>query len=289
MSQKIYHWFTKLCESYIQEDSTTIDLVGKYPGGEKIAKLMHRELGLSHDQQYKQVPKITWSTIKSSYTRNLHWILVQGSNSIGAVRGTRDGYEVWAYNTQRKTPDHIYTNSGGEVLAFLKERIGRIEKFYLGADTGEYDKKIKQRQLTRLNKDKTVEVDTILEKLRPLWVKSIDAAIADVKGMATNMIKNNAIGKAQKKLSQALNLQKALDKIENGESSEFIHERVAFAILMAASYYYPEKTGEITKSYRGYSVESSEGRNQLLNDIASGDYNKLGTVLAFLRKGLILE
>jgi hypothetical protein len=58
---------------------------------------------------------------------------------------------------------------------------------------------------------------------------------------------------------------------------------------MAASHHYPDKTGEITRGYRGgnYNAEYSEGPATLLKDISQGDTAKLGTVLAFFKRALI--
>jgi hypothetical protein len=57
---------------------------------------------------------------------------------------------------------------------------------------------------------------------------------------------------------------------------------------MAASHYYPEQTGNITRGYgNNYSSQSEEGPRMLLKDISGGDTAKLGSVLGFFKRALI--
>lgn len=59
------------------------------------------------------------------------------------------------------------------------------------------------------------------------------------------------------------------------------------AVMMTASYYYPEETGEITKTHYNYRVERDKGMDKVLDDISNGDTNKLGTVLRFFKRALV--
>ena len=56
---------------------------------------------------------------------------------------------------------------------------------------------------------------------------------------------------------------------------------------MAASHYYPDQTGEISRAYNGYTVDNRKGTTLILADISNGDQKKLGTVLAFFKRNLI--
>jgi hypothetical protein len=128
-----------------------------------------------------------------------------------------------------------------------------------------------------------------MKKFRPLWIRGVEAAIADVKGMVGIMIKNDAFSKAESKIALLKRLEGTLENIASGEDSpNLIQQSVQAAIVMSAGHYYPEKTGEITKQrYSGYSSENQEGVSKLLNDIAQGDTAKLGTILAFFKRSLI--
>ena len=105
-----------------------------------------------------------------------------------------------------------------------------------------------------------------------------------------NQIKNDAFEKAKRKLDHIEQLQNGLEAIEagSGDVPQFIESSVNTAILMSAAHYYPEQTGEITKSYgRGYNAANSEGPQLLLKDISEGDTAKLGTILSFFKRTLI--
>jgi hypothetical protein len=105
--------------------------------------------------------------------------------------------------------------------------------------------------------------------------------------MIANMIKNDAFTKAKKKLIYLESLDNAIENIERGDPQGVIVEAVSTAVLMAASYYYPETTGEISKNYGGYTSEFSRGPKQVLQDISQGDTKKLGTILSFFKRTLI--
>jgi hypothetical protein len=133
-----------------------------------------------------------------------------------------------------------------------------------------------------------------MQKFRPLWVRGITAAIADIKGMVGIMIKNDAFAKAEHKIQLLQKLNSTLEAVDAGEgqNASIISNAVQAAVVMAASHYYPEQTGEIarSRSYGGgytYNPTQKEGMNQLLQDIANGDTAKLGTILGFFKRNLI--
>ncbi len=119
------------------------------------------------------------------------------------------------------------------------------------------------------------------------------AAEADVKGMISTMIKNDAYEKAERKLNILKSLQRAAESMEAGEldsAPEWLQKAVGSAIVMAASHHYPEETGEISRGRYGSSglqATHSEGPKKLLQDISGGDTAKLGTVLGFFKRNLI--
>jgi hypothetical protein len=120
----------------------------------------------------------------------------------------------------------------------------------------------------------------------------MQAAKADIKGMITTMIKNDAFDKAEKKLSILKALQRATDTMEVGtldDTPEWLQKAVSLAILMAASHHYPDLTGEIERSRYGggASSQNPEGPKKLLSDVSNGDTTKLGTILGFFKRNLI--
>lgn len=290
MKLETYKLFAQLCESFLPEVSTSMSLIKGHPGGDQVVKNLHTQKGLGHAQTYTEVPKISWNELKDSYRGA--WVVIQGAKGTGAIRANRGSYEAMA--STGGEVESFRNDRGGNILDFLKERIGKMTKFYVGKDSGKTGElKSKRAELNKVSGPAAVNKDTLVAKFKPLWVRAITAAIADSKGHVANMIKNDAFDKARKKLDKIQTLQDGLESLEAGtleESPEFIRRAVNTAIMMSASHYYPDETGEIQRgrwSDAGYTSQHDEGPRKLLSDIAGGDTKKLGTILAFFKRALI--
>lgn len=276
--------FAQLCES-LTEASTAMNVIARNPGGTEVVRKLHKELGLAHDIEYRGVPKISWSELKDTYQGA--WVIIIGSKGTGAIKAYRDTYTgVASSGGEVRT---IRDGRGGNIIDFLKGEIGKLTNFYVGSNTRSVDTKRDTRAQRKQGVSTTVDRDVIMKKFKPLWVKAMNTAIADVKGHIANMIQNDAFTKAEKKLEHVKRLQVGVEALEAGETQlEMISNAVQLAIYMAASYYYPEQTGEITRGYgRGYSAANQEGPNKVLADISQGDTQKLGTVLSYFKRNLI--
>ena len=279
--------FAELLEGYVNEDSTSMNLIAGSPGGKEVVLALHKTMQLAHDLGYKQIDKISWSDLKDRAS----WVIIKGANGVGAIKSSGSGYEAVASagGEVKKASD----GRGGNILDFLKSEIGKLQKFYVARNTSAVRDKRKKR--SELNKDKgspEVTQQTLVKKFKPLWVRAITASIADIKGHIANQIKNDAFEKAKKKLNHIETLQNGLETLEAGGYDDvpgFLNTAINSAVLMAASNYYPETTGNIERSRYGggLSAQFPEGPKQLLQDIASGDTAKLGTVLAFFKRSLI--
>ena len=289
MRTESYQIFSQLLEGYLNEASTSLNLILDNPGGKQVVKHLHTDMGLAHDQDYRQVEKISWSELKD--TRRGAWVIIKGTTGTGAIRATAaGGYEATA--SSGGPVDSFADGRGGNLLDFLKSKIGKLNKFYVGNNTSTVNDKRKKRKDQQAGTDTTmVSVETLTKKFKPLWVKAITAAIADVKGHIANQIKNDAFDKAAKKLDHVKRLQQSIESLEtDSDTPNSVRAAINVAVLMAASHHYPEQTGAISRSGYGgggYNAERSEGGNQLLKDIAGGDQKKLGTVLTFFKRSLI--
>jgi hypothetical protein len=241
---------------------------------------------LAHDQDYRQVDKISWSELKDSYRGA--WVIIQGAKGTGAIRARSGNYEAVASTGGEVRV--VKDGRGGNVLDFLKGEIGKLQKFYVGKNTSAVDDKQRKRQDSQSGMSQEINQETLMKKFKPLWARAITAAIADIKGHIANQIKNDAFEKAKKKLSQVESLQNALESLESGSSDVpgSVKGAINIAVLMAASHHYPDQTGTIGRGYgSSYSAQHSEGTQQLLKDISAGDQKKLGTVLGFFKRALI--
>jgi hypothetical protein len=283
--------FAQLLEAYIPEDSSAMGTMSSVPGGSEVVQKLHKEMGLAHDQGYEEIDKISWSVLKD--TRYGAWVLIKGEKGAGAIKADArgNGYTSVAFDAATGQVETYSNDRGGNNIDFLKSKIGKLRSFYIGTDTGGREKKRKERQ-ERSEKPEAgaVSTDTLINKFRPLWLRAMTAAEADVKGMIATMIKNSAYEKAKRKMDQASRLLSAIERLETGTLSgapDFVKEAVSLAVMMSAAHYYPEETGEIRKDYRSYSPQFYEGVNKLLKDISGGDTAKLGTVLSFFKRSLI--
>ena len=289
MQLKTHKLFVELCETFLPEASTSLDLVRAQPGGQAVIQQLHKASGLSHDQSYGPVPKISWSDLKDSYKGA--WVIIQGAGGVGAIRAKNGTYDAFA-----STGDQVkeFSDSrGGNVLNFLKTEIGNLQKFYVGKNTSAVqDKRSNRKERNAVPNSQQVNQSSLVKKFRPLWSKAMTSAIADIKGMVSTMIKNDAFEKAEKKIALLKSLEKGVEQVESGSDDvpEFVTRSVGSAIMMTAAHYYPEDTGEIQRPRYGsgsYTSERPEGPQKLLSDISNGDTKKLGTILAFFKRSLI--
>ncbi len=286
MRPESYQLFAKLCEGYLDEASTSLNLITGTPGGKEVVQALHKDMDLAHDQDYRPVDKISWSDLKDSYRGA--WVIIVGSKGSGAIKSRSGTYDAVA--SDGGPIDTTSDSRGGNVLDFLKSKIGKLQKFYVGKNSTTVSDKKRKRADAKKGLDTTVDQASLVKKFKPLWARAISAAIADVKGHVANMIKNDAFEKAKRKLNHVETLQNGLESIEagSGDIPGFVNNAVQMSIYMAASHYYPEQTGNINKGYgSSYSTQFHEGPQQLLKDISTGDTKKLGTVLGFFKRALI--
>lgn len=285
-----FQLFAKLCET-INEASTSMNLISGNPGGKEVIRKLHQTQELAHNQEYRPVDKISWSDLKDSYKGA--WVIIQGSNGTGAIKAT--GGNSGSYAAMASSGGEIQSmqdSRGGNVVDFLKKEIGKLQKFYVGKNSSQVRDLKRKRADTKtgLASSGAITGEMLLKKFKPLWIKSLNLAIADIKGHISNQIKNDAFEKAKRKISQVESLQEALEKLESGsqETPEVIRRAVNIATMMSASHYYPDLTGEIQRGYSGsYNPSNSEGLTKLLQDIGKGDTAKLGVVLGFFKRALI--
>lgn len=303
MKSQHYQRFSQLCEGILQEATTLSTILPNNPAANKLIANLHRGRELPHDQQYQPTDTISWSAIND--TRRGAWVIIQFASGVGAIRAfaNKNGYEAVAVPSESLEVAADEFTKGGDVINFFKQQgLGKIQQLFVGQDTGARAEKAGKRMSQKRSQEKatTTDSDRLVMKFRPLWVKAITAAMADVKGMAVTMIQNDAIHKAETKLNRLSELQSILDAIESGEmaveliggrarntKSEYLKKLVNNSIILTAAHYYPEETGDITRNYGGLGTSRYGGSSQVLRDIAAGDQKKLSAVLAFFKRQLI--
>jgi hypothetical protein len=293
-----YKYFSQLCESIVTETSTAMaQFTG--PGAQEILKRLHSKEAFGHDVQPEPVVRPKWTDLKDKPGT---WLLIAGNKGFGAVkflpgsfRRGSGSYQIFASNG-KPDPDEgnmIYSTISDNVAganSSLKGIIGDAKKFYF-VDS-EYSKQLNTKRVA--NKPDPAGITTVsklVTRFKPLFKKILVASKADINGVISNMAKNDAYHKVEKKLTQVQAIDSSIQDLDDGTISDLLIMAVNNSVVLTARYYYPDLTGNVTSGYRyrdlSLSSDKSEGVQKVLADIANGDREKLSAVLAYLKRSLV--
>ena len=113
MQAASYKIFSQLLEGYVNEDSTSMNLIAGSPGGKEVVLALHKDMQLAHDLGYSQIDKISWSELKDRAS----WVIIKGANGIGAIKSSGSGYDAVA--SAGGPVDTTSDGRGGNILDFL--------------------------------------------------------------------------------------------------------------------------------------------------------------------------
>jgi hypothetical protein len=298
-----YKYFSQLCESIVTEASTAMAQFNG-PGAQEILKQLHSKEAFGHDVEPEPAVRPKWTDLKE---RPGTWLLIAGNKGFGAVRFMASGvygrrvssqgsYQIFASNG-KPDPDEgnmVYSTFADNVTdanSSLKGIVGDARKFYFvdsayskSLKTGRAENKPEPYGKTTLN--------NLVNRFKPLFKKILVASKADINGVISSMVKNDAHHKVDKKIEQVKLLDQSIQQLDNGEISDLLLTAVNNSLILASRYYYPDMTGNIQSSYRyrhnnSLSAENSNGVSRILIDIGNGDREKLSAVLAYLKRSLV--
>lgn len=283
--------FADMCAEIISEASTTGSLIASKPGGKELMQDLHKTAGAPHDLKYQEVPKISWSDLKD-YSKQ-SWVLLAGPQGTGAIKADGNTYNAKASANGEIT--NFRNDRGGNILDFLKSKIGKISKIYVALQQKDTER-IKRDRAERKKEPEAAKTseESLTNKFKPLFARAINAAMADIRGFSATMIKNGNYNGAIKKMNLLSKYDEMLDRLESqGDLSDSMRRIVRDALILATAHYYPDEAGEVqTGSSRygdrgGYSIANSQALQKLLGDISMGDTKKLSTVIGFFKQRLI--
>jgi hypothetical protein len=306
MHEAVSHLLNKM----LDEDSTAMDTIRSSPYSDQLVKHMHSGLAISHDLKWEKQPKIAWSDVKKM---SPNFVLLSGSRGTAAVKwdGSR---EMWRVLTATGEGIKKYNESSiNTAMPYIKDDIGKVmgvwEAVGAGKSTGYSNsskngpgavdnlrlKRELSRKITNPNMmDPAAGYDDNLKvvrnKLRPLYMRYIEHAIADIKGVVGMQLKAGAYDKASEKIVKLGRLQDIYDRLESNprDIPEKIEGLIKHSAMMSAAHFYPEQTGQFTKSYGGsIDVADKSGLRQFVKDIANGDNKKLATLMAYFKNALL--
>lgn len=293
----------KLLEGILYEYSTAMNLISS-PSGTKVLKHLLQQRMISHDQPFTQIDKVSLADLKATKEGNAY-VLFQGDMGAAVMlyKASHRKYYVYFASVNDPEINNVSFDKGTEAMNAVRTNIGKIKKIYVGKTSelaGSSDivnkQSVRSKRLrgkdsigvsgiTRIN-----SAERLYMKFRPLFNRAIASAIADIRGIATNMIKNGAYQKAKQKIDKMHkleNIQNDLEFASPEEQDTTLSAVISDSLKMAAHYYYPEETGKLTTRYRSLDMEDRKGLDHLISDIASGDTKKLAAVIAFFKRNLI--
>lgn len=298
-----YKYFSQLCESMVSEASTAMAQFNG-PGAQEILKQLHSKEAFGHDVEPEPAVRPKWTDLKDKPGT---WLLIAGNKGFGAVRFMASGvygrrvssqgsYQIFTSNG-KPDPDEgnmVYSSFADNVTdanSSLKGIVGDAKKFYF-VDSA-YSKSLKSgRAENKPEPYGKTTLNNLVNRFKPLFKKILVASKADINGVISSMVKNDAHHKVDKKIEQVKLLDQSIQKLDNGEISDLLLTAVNNSLILASRYYYPDMTGNIQSSYRyrhnnSLSAENSNGVSRILIDIGNGDREKLSAVLAYLKRSLV--
>lgn len=286
--------------TYLLETSATLDYFKPMMNGpEKSMRgvlslkpliiYLHKNTRLPHDlAKYTKLDNdFKFSDLKNKIDSRGHreyWIIMIGKAGAACIMYNNSQGTWKSYISTLDEGVIATTNSRiTDAVREAKDIIGKIVARYQGE--GPLSKiRIKKNP----NNSKNIDIDDIYQRFSPFIDKTINQAIADIRGMIITQIKNDAFEKAEKRLAKLKTLYNILDMADS-ERKNSIKPYLNTALAVTASMYYPEQTGDITTSRYGSTISPASvlGATQVLSDITKGDLKKLGTILYYLRREMI--
>jgi hypothetical protein len=252
---------------------------------------MHKNMKLPHKNIEYEIGKFDVASIKGNrWQRNeatTNWLIYIGEKGSACViyNANNSSYTVVTASIDPGEPVSIHTDEFKTITdfnRFIKQYIGKINTYLKGTGP-EVEKKVTPSASSKFT-------NVVLKKFKPILAKSIEKAVADVRGMVINQIKNDAFESAERKIKKLTTLINVLEDIQG--HTEFLSTVLRNSVLLTASYYYPDLTGNITTSRYGidtkYSSEKNKGPVAVMDDILQGDTQKLMHTLSMFRRQLVV-
>ena len=307
-----HNLFVDLLEGMLTEASTGLDILQGVPGAKALVTQLHRAKGvddtLPADQEYYPIKGKTppWSDLKSHKQRITTWVLVKAERGAAVIFAAGAGapYKVFVRDTDdpSQPTSQKYDDRGGNILNYITDHVGKIQAMWMGRDKHAVAdiRKKRQENIPPATEYRSVEdfTQAMMDKFRPLWLRAVRGAMADMKGWVGTQLKSDSVHKARAKLEKLQGLKDLADAIETGQLGDDARKllfRTAYdAISLTTAHYYEELAGELSRerSYYGSSgsaikVSNKDAVQQLYTDIRAGDTKKLGTLLAYFKNSLV--
>lgn len=317
----LHGMMSEMFRSVLDEDSEAMVAVRGSPYADQLIQRIHKNMNLSHKLKFQEKEKIQWKEIKEVEP---NFVLIAGTTGTAAVNWDGNRYTAIIANAEGVTRGS--NPSINALMGDIKEGIGKPKKFWepvtvkIPQEYDNYEKRfgkdvtlpttvrrsrtaartLDPKKSSSLNPNTGLEGDNLpklFTKLKPLMLRYLTTALADVKGAAGIAMKNDSYATAKKKLEIAAKLSDMIEHLSDPDmddgyarssKDDLLKNKIQHAVIMTASYYYPDETGDIVPGYSGsLRPQKNVGPNHVINDIAKGDSKKLATVMAYLKQAFL--
>jgi len=256
------------------------------PGVNELVKILHKKYKISHDpHDIKQVPiksinknQLELTNIERDlYSRNSKVMLIFACEVGAAVMELKNqgGYNVQTYNTQSGEHHASYVGNLKDTGSLIKEHVGKIKQAYRIVLPVSTVKK-------NINKDKDYDIRHLAKKFQPVLLKTVEKSIADVRGVAMNMLKNDAYDLMKDKIQRLDQLHMLYTDLKTNRFStdrgsnmwDVLRDALNRAVTLTVLMYHPNEL-------------YSQQKENILNDVMNGDFKKLSTILYYLKRELV--
>ena len=279
---------------------------------------------------------VDWAQYKQVASGLAHWMLFKCEQGVAAVSLSRSGYEVvlakksWGddivnpdtgevYSGKQNAIDQIAglftsgnklaskhlidvgTDRKDSLLKIIRMSMGKIKELYVTTNikkqTARNDKRTLRKAQSEVNAY-NVQVEKIEKRFKPMLLRMITQADAEISGALGIVIKAKGYNRASELLTKLKKLAEERSTIERGKSPDYdsiTKSALRFAISLAGAHIYHDDVNAVERTGYGHmfaaTVRSHSGEsveNKVVKDIANGNMKTLGVVLAYYKRYLMM-
>lgn len=260
--------------------------IGKVLQGQPDRDVMIKMLAkkIRADAEFTPIQKISWSELKN---RKNQVVVVKGDQGSSVIYWDGSNYVV--YNGSEGETENL--DNGTDVLNLVKPAVGKIRALWMAQEVspaGIRDVRSRRQgggdiQMTR---------NRLVETLLNYAPRYLQAAIANLGGMAQQMIKAGNYTGAQQKLSRMASLKDLMIKLDRPqgaamptEMKNFMQTALDSAIMHTYAYAHPDQV-QLRRGYQGTQLAAVDDRqfyDWMIQTLQRRDQT-FATILNFLKQ-----
>ena len=271
--------FAQLCEAVmLTEASTALDLLRGHPGAEQVVRLLHRGYQLPADQTFEEIPV---EDITKTRRWTTSWMLVTGPQGVAAAVTGWDRHEVKIVIGNNNDIEQEQTWAFQNFVEMVKDSLGGIDRAWIGVMSQDDASKRSKRAMRQEPEDVDQMMEYISGRFRPLWLRLIQSAMNDIKGVIQTLVRHDSHNRAASRLEHLKHLHDLYHDIETNSNAHIAwhgHTKDVLrqSIRLTAQHLFPEATGGGRKNIR-----------PVFDEIRKGNLHVLGTVIGYFKRTLL--